>query len=87
VVVVADGIFIHKPELRDLWELSIFLTGDRQTLLERAIARDGMRERYATRYFPGETRYLEEVGPAALADVVIDTTDPARPRLVIDSDP
>jgi uridine kinase len=87
VVLVADGIFIHKPELRDLWDLSIFLTGDRQTLLERAVARDGRRERYENRYFPGETRYLEEIGPAALADVVIDNTDPARPRLVIDSDP
>jgi uridine kinase len=85
VVLVADGIFIHKPELRDLWDLSIFLSGDRSALLERAIARDGRRERYVSRYVPGETRYLEEVGPAALADLVVDTTDPDRPQLVIDS--
>jgi uridine kinase len=84
---LADGIFILKPELRDLWDLSIFLTGDRDALLERAVARDGMRERYLSRYVPGETRYLDEIGPDRLADVVVDTTDPARPRLVIDSDP
>jgi hypothetical protein len=32
------------------------------------------RERYARRYVPGETRYLEEVDPESLADVVVDTT-------------
>lgn len=85
VVLVADGIFILKPELRALWDLSVFLTGDRAALLERAIARDGMAERYATRYVPGETRYLDEIGPDRLADLVVDTTDPDRPRLVIDS--
>ena len=39
------------------------------------------RERYATRYVPGETRYLEEVDPESLADIVVDTTDLRRPRL------
>jgi hypothetical protein len=40
------------------------------------------RARYATRYFPGETRYLEEVDPESLADIVIDTTDLDEPRLL-----
>jgi thymidylate kinase len=39
-------------------------------------------ERYATRYVPGETRYLDEVDPASHADVVIDMTDLAQPRLL-----
>ncbi len=63
---------------------------DRQVALERAIARDAAwlggvaaaRTRYATRYFPGETLYLEEADPESLADVVVDNTDPDRPRLV-----
>ena len=43
------------------------------------IARDeswleNARERYATRYFPGETRYLEEVDPESIADLVVDTS-------------
>jgi uridine kinase len=46
-----------------------------------------MRERYLSRYVPGESRYLDEVAPERLADLVVDNTDPARPRLVIDSDP
>jgi hypothetical protein len=39
------------------------------------------RERYLTRYFPDETRYLEEVDPESLADIVVDMNDLRRPRL------
>jgi uridine kinase len=84
---VIDGVFLHHLGLRDLWHLSVFLRVDRQVALERALARDeswmaNARERYATRYVPGESRYLREVDPAALADVVLDTTDLARVRVV-----
>lgn len=85
--VIVDGVFLHHPELRDLWQLSIFLSVDRETARERGIARDASwmenaSERYATRYVPGETRYLEEVDPEALADVVLETTDLDRPQLL-----
>jgi uridine kinase len=85
--VIADGVFLHHPDLDDLWDVSLFLEVDRETARERGIARDASwmenaRERYATRYVPGETRYLEEVHPAARADVVIDMTDLAQPRLL-----
>ena len=85
--VVVDGVFLHHPELRDLWDLTVFLEVDLEVARERGIARDfswmeHARERYATRYVPGETRYLEEIDPAALADVVIDLTDFAQPKLL-----
>jgi uridine kinase len=85
--VIVDGVFLHHPELVDLWDFSVFLAVDREVARERGIARDessmgNARERYATRYVPGETRYLEEVDPAARADVVIDMTDLAQPRLL-----
>jgi len=84
---VVDGVFLHHPELRDLWDLTVFLRVDREVAGERGIARDeswmeNARERYASRYVPGETRYLEEVDPESLADLVVDTTDLDRPRLV-----
>jgi len=84
---VIDGVFLHHPEVRDLWHLSVFLSVDRQVALERALARDESwmeraRERYTTRYIPGESRYLRDVDPAALADVVLDTTDLDRVGLV-----
>ena len=76
---VADGVFLFHPTLRDLWNVKIFLRCDREMARERGIARDARRmenarERYAARYVPGETRYLEEVDPERLADVVVDTT-------------
>jgi uridine kinase len=81
-VLVVDGIWLHKPELRDAFDLTIWLAIDRRVALERAIARDAAwmesvdaaRRRYATRYFPGETRYLEEVDPESVADLVVDTS-------------
>ena len=91
-VLLVDGICLHTPELRDGFDLTVWLAADRAVALERAIARDSAwtenaRERYATRYVPGETRYLDAVGPERLADLLVDNTDPARPRLVIHSDP
>jgi uridine kinase len=77
--VVADGLFLHHPALRDLWTLSVFLVCDQRVAMERGIARDASwmenaRERYETRYVPEEARYLAEVDPESLADVVIETT-------------
>jgi uridine kinase len=85
-LLVVDGVFLHHPDLRDLWDLTIFIAVDRGVALERALARDessmeNASERYATRYLPGETRYLEEVDPELLADIVVDNTDLDRPRL------
>jgi uridine kinase len=37
--------------------------------------------RYRTKYLPGEQRYLAEVRPRERAQIVVDTTDPARPRI------
>ena len=76
---VADGVFLLHPDLRDLWDLTIFLRCDREVARERGIARDeswmeNARERYATRYVPGETQYLEEVDPESIADLVVDTS-------------
>lgn len=75
---VADGVFLLHPDLRDLWQLTIFLRCDRDLARERGIARDeswmeNARERYETRYVPGETQYLDEVDPESIADLVVDT--------------
>jgi uridine kinase len=76
-VLLVDGVWLHKPELRDAFELTIWLEIDRRVALERAVERDRTwlddpETRYATRYFPAETRYLEEVRPRDLASIVID---------------
>jgi uridine kinase len=77
--VIADGVFLLHPGLRDLWNLTVFLRCDREIARKRGIARDSSwmdnaAERYATRYFPGETHYLDEVDPESIADLVFDTS-------------
>jgi uridine kinase len=84
--VIADGVFLLHPALRDLWDLTVFLAVDRELARERGIERDvswmaNARKRYAARYVPGETRYLEEVDPESVADVVVENTDFDRPWL------
>ena len=76
--VIADGIFIHKPEIRDVWDLSVWLEVDRATARARALTRDASRmedavSRYDGRYGPAEDRYLAELDPASLADIVVNT--------------
>ena len=76
--VIADGIFIHKPEIRDVWDLSVWLEVDRATARARALTRDASWiedavARYDRRYGPAEDRYLEEIDPASLADIVVNT--------------
>ena len=89
-IAIVDGVFLLRRELAGLWHLTIYLSADPQVALERAIARDAAwmdgeaaaRARYASRYVPGETLYLDEVDPESRADVVVETTDPLRPRLI-----
>lgn len=86
-VLVFDGVFLHRPELRDHWDYSIFLRASFEVTLERAALRDRellggasqVRERYLRRYVPGQQLYLSEVRPEGRASAVVDNDDPARP--------
>jgi uridine kinase len=54
---VADGVFLQRPELDDLWDLRIWL--------------DVSFERYEQRYWPGQRLYMDEVDPRGRADIVV----------------
>jgi uridine kinase len=90
VVVLVDGVFLLRPELVDLWELSIWVEIDEAESLLRGVARDALRmggedaarARYEARYLRGETLYVAEARPRERADVVVDNTDPSCPRLL-----
>jgi uridine kinase len=85
--VVADGVFLQRPELDDLWDLRIFVDVPFDEVLRRAERRDArrmddVRGRYERRYIPAQERYLRECAPRERADLVVDNADPLRPRLV-----
>jgi len=89
-VLLFDGVFLLRPELRAYWDLAIYLHVDPAVALERAVRRDadGMggairaRERYLRRYLPGQVLYHADARPEEGADVVVDMTDPSHPRLM-----
>ena len=77
--VVADGVFLFRPELNDLWDVRVFVDVDPDEQWRRVLARDtarfgsaeAVRERYAARYRPAYDAYRRVVRPEALADVVV----------------
>jgi uridine kinase len=86
-VLIFDGVFLLRPELREHFDFSILLRVDLSVALDRAEVRDlplfgtveAVRRRYRARYFPGQRLYLEQVRPEQLASVVINNNDPMRP--------
>ncbi len=87
-VVLVDGIFLHRPELEDAWDLSVFLRASFAVTFRRMSARDGCPadpgDTRNARYVGGQRLYLAERDPQARADVLVDHDDPAHPVLVRD---
>lgn len=83
-VFVCDGIFLHRPELVDYWDCSVFLDVDRAVADERLALRDGTDPAAAhnPRYVDGQRLYLETCHPARAATIVIDNNDLYRPHIV-----
>ncbi|MBA3303164.1 MAG: uridine kinase [Acidimicrobiia bacterium] len=79
-VLVFDGLFLQRPELKDAWDLLVFLTAERRRAQLWAAYPDGPRK---DRYLVGQALYEEQVDPWRRAAVVIDNDDLARPRRVV----
>jgi uridine kinase len=89
-VLLFEGVFLLRTELRDHWDLCVYLHISPAESLRRALVRDAAlfggadatRERYHRRYLPGQELYRRVADPLARADVVVDNEDPARPRVL-----
>jgi uridine kinase len=88
-VLVVDGVFLLRADLRDDWDLGIFVSVEVDEIIRRAVRRDAelfgspadVERRYRTRYLPGQELYLSTARPSHAAHAVIDNNDPARPSL------
>jgi hypothetical protein len=87
-VLVLDGLFLHRDELHDLWELSVFLDVPFDVTAARMAARDGSspdpHHPSMRRYVDAQRTYFESCSPAKRADLVIDNSDWDRPALQAD---
>ena len=85
-VLVIDGIFLNRPQLRDLWDWSIWLDVPFEMAFARMALRDGSDPDpdapANARYRQGQELYLNEARPREAASVIVDNTDLARPRIV-----
>ena len=85
-VLLFDGIFLHRPELRNYWDLSIYLDVQFEQSIPRLAARDGgpsnLDASLNRRYIEGQQRYIGECQPAERASIVIDNNDPEHPVIM-----
>jgi uridine kinase len=88
-VLIVDSVFAFRPEYNEFWDYRIWLEVGAGESLRRAIARDAPQEGAAgaerlhrDRYHPAETIYQAEVDPLPAADLVIDNSDIAAPRIL-----
>jgi uridine kinase len=66
---ILDGLFLHHPELRRHWDLSILLDVPPAVAAERLLRREGKPTRH--RYVRGQELYFADVDPAAHAGLVL----------------
>jgi uridine kinase len=87
-VLIIDGVFLFRHDLREVFDLKIWLEISFEHAIERAqkrqidLARYGpgrIVERYVDRYFPAQRRHLECDRPRDVADLLIDVI-PSPPR-------
>jgi uridine kinase len=88
-VLIVDSVFAFRPEYNEFWDYRIWLEVGAAESLRRAVVRDAPREGAAgaerlhrDRYHAAEAIYRAEVDPLRAADLVIDNSDIAAPRIL-----
>ncbi|ADI13230.1 uridine kinase [Truepera radiovictrix] len=87
-VLLLDGIFLHRPELRDAWDVSVWLEVPFEVSVPRGAARGpgfGSPDPHAEsnrRYIEGQRLYMSEAEPRRHATMVVNNEDVNAPYVV-----
>jgi uridine kinase len=85
-VVIVEGIFLHRDEIRDFFDFTVFLEGPFSESVARMANRDGSNpdsnDSSVYRYVEGQRIYFEKCSPRSRASLVIDNSDLKFPRIV-----
>lgn len=89
-VLVVDGVFLLRAELRGLWTLSVYLRISPEESLRRAHRRDlelfgsveEVDRRYLGRYLPGQDLYRQESSPESAAHILVDNERAEAPVIL-----
>jgi uridine kinase len=90
-VLIVDGTFLQRPELRDGWDLTIFVKTSAELAERRLAGRDAgpsggpnaIREAYGECYRAAFELYEDLCAPEDIADVVLTNDDLERPSVLI----
>lgn len=84
-ILVFDGIFLHRDELREYWDLSVFLDVPFEISIPRGATRGyGDPDPAAPsnhRYVDGQRLYLDRCQPEQHATIVVDNRNLAAPEI------
>jgi uridine kinase len=84
-VLIVDGVFAQREELRDCWDLVVWLEVPDEERVRRMVGRDGTPADLAhgdqRRYLDAQRIYRAVADPVGSADFVVDNTDSSAPSL------
>lgn len=86
-VLLVDGIFLHRPELRDIWDASVWIDVPFEVSVPRGNQRyeeacdDDQEAASNRRYVGGQRLYFAEVEPWRRSTWILDNSDLAHPSL------
>ncbi|HYB71574.1 MAG TPA: uridine kinase [Candidatus Bathyarchaeia archaeon] len=81
-ILLFDGIFLHRPELRGYWDFSIFLRVEWARNHRRRGPQIAGQTGAPARYSEGQALYFRECRPWERASLVIDNDDLSAPFIV-----
>jgi uridine kinase len=85
-ILVVDGIFLNRPELKGVWNFSIWLETDPEIAHDRVVARDAEEFEHdianPERYSGGQALYLKEAKPKEAATAIVDNNDYDHPKRI-----
>jgi uridine kinase len=86
-ILLLDGMFLHRPELRDAWDLSVFLRVEwtrnhRRRGAPGTPTRVDLEAPATRRYLDGQRLYFRECAPWECASIVVDNHDLDAPFVV-----
>jgi uridine kinase len=88
-VLIVDSVFAFRPQYNSFWDYRIWLDVDAQLSMSRGISPDldaeGIHEAarlHQERYHAAEAIYVAEVDPCTMANVIIDNSDFANPKIL-----
>ena len=88
-ILIVDGTFLQRPELKDHWDVTIFVRASVEIAEARGLGRDterlggeqAARVLYANRYRPANDLYERLCLPEEHSDAIIDNDNLISPKL------